>query len=362
MAAAHARMPRPFEALRWPPCIDWGRGLVQGMVMGVLPLVVDLPLPTLVATIGAPATAAYLSGQLLLGTCRGAVWAWTAQWVEGRLAWPVIALLFIGETTLLVALSLAVRESVGGPFRAFVFDADFVMLLWLSLAYGGVFFAYCLATQRALRVRGVLARAELERERSATALNEARLDAMAMRVDPVLLLRALTAARQAYERQRDGADSLLDDLVTFLRLAMPAVRSGRSTLSSELALLRAHAALRGRIEPGATSCTVMAESPVRDIAFPPLLLIPLIEAAAAQGDRAPHVALTSGPSWLQLTVEAATPPAWMDDTTAQRLERALRSLYDSPGARFEVGASPSLTLWLPMPPTPEEFAHEAATA
>jgi len=319
---------------------------------------VDLPLPTIVTMFGAPAAFLYLARQLMIGVAHGAALAWSAQWIEGRLTWPAGVTLFVAETALLIALSNGVRALTGDGN---VLNASFVMLFWLNLVYGGVFFAYCLATQRAVRVRGVLARAELERERSATALNEARIDAMAARVDPALLLRVLTAAQQAYARRPDGADALLEALVTFLRLAMPAVRSGKSTLMSELALLRAHAALQARLEPGPGLCTVAADAPTRDIGFPPLLLIPLVEAAAAQGSHAPHVTLTAHDTGLILTLDAGTAPGWMDDPTAQRIDRALRSLYPSPEARFEVGASPSLTLWLPLPPTPEEVQHELAT-
>lgn len=358
---ASLRLPQPFAALPWPPRIDWRRGLAQGWVLGLLPLAVDLPLPTMISTLGISGALQYLSRELLMGTFRGLVWAWTAQWVEGRLTWPAMAVLVVAETALLVVLSVGVRDSIGGPSRDYIHNASFMMLFWLQLVYGSVFFAYCLATQRALRVRGVLARAELERERSATALNEARIDALAARIDPTLLLRVLTAAKRAYARRSDGADTLLDALVTFLRLAMPAVRRGKSTLLSELALLRAYAALLTQLEPGSTMCSVEAVTPPCDIAFPPLLLIPLVESAAAQGRHAPHVALTAHDGGLMLTLEASTAAGWMDETTKQRLERALHGLFTSPEARFEVGASPSLVLWLPLSPASEEVSHEFAT-
>lgn len=359
---ASLRLPRPFDALPWPPRIDWWRGLAQGAVFGVLPVIVDFPVPTMVSILGPSSATIYIATYTLIATSRGSILAWTAHWVEGRLGGSVIAAVFVIEAFLLAVMQARIEHLLFGLWPTYRLNANFAMVFWLNLAYGSVFFAYCLATQRALRVRGVLARAELERERSATALNEARVDAMAARVDPALLLRVLTTARQVYERQRDGADALLDALVAFLRLAMPAVRSGKSTLLSELALLRAYAALRAKLDSGASICTVEANAPPCDIAFPPLLLVPLVEAAATRGKHPPRVTLEAHDTGLMLTIDAATAPGWMDDTTKQRLERALRSLYPSPEARFKVGASPSLTLWLPLPPTPQEVPREDATA
>lgn len=361
-AALLLRLPRPFDALPWPPRIDWRRGLAQGGVLGVMTAFVDFPLATMLSMLGPATGTAYLFTFFLIGSIRGAALSWMAQWVEGRLAWTSIVALFLVESALLAVLQHPVEQLLRGLWLDNFLTTNLTMSLWRNLAYGSVFFAYCLATQRALRVRGVLARAEIERERSATALNEASLDAMAARVDPALLLRVLTEARRAYARRHDGADALLDALVAFLRLAMPAVRSGRSTLLTELALLRAHSALLAQLGAGPRVCTVQTDLPSRDIAFPPLLLIPLVEAAARQGARPPHVSLAERDGGLMLTVDAATAEAWMDDTMAQRVDRALRDLHAGPEARCEVGASPSLTLWLPLSPTPAKVPHDTATA
>ena len=92
-SAAPLRLPRPFHALAWPPRIGWRRGAVQGFALGVLPLVVDMPTPMVVALFGAPAAFSFLARELVVGSFRGAVLAWTAQWVEGRLVWPAVAAL-----------------------------------------------------------------------------------------------------------------------------------------------------------------------------------------------------------------------------------------------------------------------------
>ena len=54
----------------------------------------------------------------------------------------------------------------------------------------------------------------------------------------MLLERTVSALRTAYARNRAEGDTLLDALVEFLRLAMPAVRSG-STLNRDAEALGA---------------------------------------------------------------------------------------------------------------------------
>jgi hypothetical protein len=69
---------------------------------------------------------------------------------------------------------------------------------------------------------------------------------------------------------------------------MPGVRNGRSTLADEINLARAYVDLLADLEPYRSHWTVVAPSPIPELPFPPLLLLPLLDRMAAtssEGDR-----------------------------------------------------------------------------
>lgn len=347
--------------------IDWGRGVAQAALMG-------LAVTSLEAVASEAAgydhsdTLRFLFAMFIMWTTRAMPLAWTAQWGEGRLSLRALGLVFVVEAVLLsvpwdgsAQLAAWTREWLGARVPS---DAHYLYTLWVMLVYGGAFFIYCLLAQRSLRVRALLSRAELERGRSSAIVDAAQAEALEGRIEPALMLRAVGALRSAYATDRVRAEAMLDALVTFLRLAMPAVRSGRSTLLGELALLAAYARLLACVDATGSVCEIEAMNPAGDPPFPPLLLIPLVERLrAAQGANAPPVRLTlaGDAAALHLTLDGSVAQPWIDDALALRLDRALRALAhpSRPALRWQTGPSQVLTLVLPCLPVPcEEFRHE----
>jgi hypothetical protein len=347
--------------------IDWTRGVAQAALMG-------LTVTSLEAVASEAAgydhtdTLRFLLAMFIMWTTRAMPLAWTAQWGEGRLSPRVLALVFVAEAVLLSIswdgsnqLAAVTREWLGARVPS---DAHYLYTLWVMLVYGGAFFVYCLLAQRSLRVRALLSRAELERGRSSAIVDAAQAEALEGRVEPALMLRAVGALREAYTDDRLRAEAMLDALVAFLRQAMPAVRSGRSTLLGELAVLAAYARLVDAVDGGGAVCEIDAVHPERDLPFPPLLLIPLVERLrAAQGPNGQPVrlTLTGDAQAMVLTLDGGVARPWIDETLALRLDRALRSLANPsrPPLRWQTGPSQVLTLVLPlMPANPEEFLHD----
>lgn len=125
-------------------------------------------------------------------------------------------------------------------------------IIWRTLVGGTLFFGYCLLVQRSRQRQDQLARTELARVASELRLREARAQALEHCVDPVLLERTVAALRSAYARNSKEGGSLLDALVEFLRLAMPAVRAG-ATLDTDRAAVRAWRRLHDQLEGPAPS-------------------------------------------------------------------------------------------------------------
>jgi hypothetical protein len=118
---------------------------------------------------------------------------------------------------------------------------------WRAIVGGTLFFGYCRLVQHSREQQDQLARAALVRAATEVRLREARARTLEHCVDPVLLERTIAALRTAYARDRAAGESLLDAMVDFLRLAMPAVRAG-ATLETDRATLWAWQRLHDQLE------------------------------------------------------------------------------------------------------------------
>ena len=149
--------------------------------------------------------------------------------------------------------------------------------LWMHLFHGSPFVAACVLVTRGQRKRELLGSAQIARNTTEALLEEVQLEALRAQVDPGFLLRAMAAIQARYGSDVASAGQLLDQLVAFLRSAMPGVRSGASTLAAELKIARAYAQLCASIDPGRTAWRVQVPRQLPALPFPPLLLLPLID-------------------------------------------------------------------------------------
>ena len=348
--------------MRSPSRIDWRRCAVQSLLFAAMQVVTFNA--SYFVFLSAQEERPVLESLAVMTSTRMAfamLIAASAQWVEARWPWPAVAALCLLQCALINLqhdLYVFGREWLGLPTT---FGPPRATFAWMSVVSGVPFFWYCLVVQRSVRVRNLLARAEFERARTAAQVGLAEADALEGRVDPALLQRALAALQTAYARDRAQAEEVLDALVDFLRQAMPAIRSGRTSLLDEMTLLRRYAALVSLVDGGRRLCSVSAQNPPHDLPFAPLLLIPLVEAlAAANTDAtvAPQVGLTVEDEVVRLAFDALHEVIVQPASGCPRIERALRGTPDAAGARYEVGGSRALTVWLPLPPAHEELCHE----
>jgi hypothetical protein len=109
---------------------------------------------------------------------------------------------------------------------------------WLLIG-GAVVFLY--ADRRAARnTAQLLHHAELDRIRRSRLTLESRLQAMQARVEPQFLLNTLAQVERLYEIDAQLAARMLDDLIAYLRAAMPLMRDTSSTVAQEIELARAY--------------------------------------------------------------------------------------------------------------------------
>ncbi len=267
----------------------------------------------------------------------------------------------------LLGIDVAAYSRLGAPAPSW---ANLCYVLWMALFHGGIFIVACVMLQRAERNQRLLGSAQIARRRTEALLDEAELDALRGRVDPAFLLRAMAAVQACYARDVAAADRLLDQLVAFLRSAMPIVRTGSSSLKAEVELARDYAALSAAIDSGSTLWRVHVEGLLPDMAFPPLLLLPLMDHFNSTRDTVPHVpraarlCIASDAGRVEIVVESPGSADAAERAMAlpYRLQVALRTAFGEAWSVQPAALQSGVALRLLVTRRAAEATHEPIAA
>lgn len=277
-----------------------------------------------------------------------------ASWAGRR--WPTALVLAVHLLAVAPVIAMFYAAVMRGGLARYVAEFEvtstFGYLLWSASFYGALFLVWWIAAERGDATRRGLADARIARRRSEAELGRARLLALRGQLEPALLCDVMTQVQQRYRDDPDAGDRLLDPLVAFLRCAMPAVRSGTSTLAAEVALVRAWSALSRERDPQRAAWEVDAPAVLPALAFPPLLLLPVLEQLGRGAAAAPLLQVQAGRDGVTLVchIDATAPP--LEPALAFRLRVGLQAVH---GERWSLAlrdaGAPSragLTLTLPI--------------
>jgi hypothetical protein len=307
----------------------WPRGALYGALWGIAVVFFEATMPIGGGTIAEGWAPRVVGSLLVVWMTRGIAIAWIAQWlaprVHARTAWAAFAALTLIHCVAWDSLDTFTDLAERWLALQYPVRGNFFYTLWLQVTYGAPLFAFCLFGERVRRVQDVLASAEVARARSAADLARARLESLSQRIDPELLLRALGVARHEIASHAPRAQSLLDDLAAFLRMSMPGLRSGQSSVSAELSVLRLHSRLMERIDAGAVPCHIEIDAGVpEDQRFPPHLLVPLVEAARSARDPGAQpirLSLTASGRCVKLRLRGPQGGDWLPAALEYRMTR-----------------------------------------
>jgi len=185
--------------------------------------------------------------------------------------------------------------------------------------------------------------AELARSNSRRRTLESRLQAMQARVEPQFLFNTLAQVRELYVRDAEAASRMLEDLIAYLRAALPHLRESSSTLGQEVALARAYLDIM-RIRLGERLKFEIDLPPeIANARLPPMMLLPLVDHALGYGlrpgrpDGEIHITTQGRDGRIVLAI-ADSGAAFLPGEHAEDLEgitQRLRALYGD-DARFEL--------------------------
>lgn len=176
------------------------------------------------------------------------------------------------------------KELERGP----VVNLMITVLKWFPLTiaciYWGSFFDLLVFFRQRKRLAEAMRQQELQRAQDARREAELRLSVLVAQVEPHFLFNTLAGVRSAILTEPLRATAIVDHLVDYLRSTIPQMRGDGSTEQGRLAKqLEAARAYLGLMQARIPRLTYSVESELKDAAFPPLLMISLVENAIKHG-------------------------------------------------------------------------------
>jgi len=197
----------------------------------------------------------------------------------------------------------------------------------VALIMAVLYFAHLRRRREHERAAARLAAAQSEQRGAHRRLIEARLEEMQARIDPHALLGMLDTARLLYERDPARAERYLDELIGFLRSALPRLRSMSSSLAREAEIAKAALGLRALAADSGLDFAFDVAPEALHARFPPGILLPLVEGvpSGARGCR-----LAAARRGQELEIVLTVPGAPLERCLKAVRER-LAALYGTEG-------------------------------
>lgn len=205
-----------------------------------------------------------------------------------------------------VVCGVALGNAVAYPWIRWIELTVYSLCIWLM--FGGLATFVYVDRKRARAAQTRLHAAELQRTKKARDVLESRLQSMQARVEPQFLFNTLAQVKRLYEIDPPLAGRMLDDLIAYLRAAMPRMRDTSSTVAQEIDLARAFLAIVKVRLGDRLEFAIDLPDAVGDARMPPMMLLPLIDHAVVHGLEPAqetgilHITTDVGGGRLRLTV------------------------------------------------------------
>ncbi|MES2148758.1 MAG: histidine kinase [Pseudomonadota bacterium] len=244
-----------------------------------LPLDLDtnVPISTLLSGVGVVVNSLFVTFFLILAISAAELHAGPGKQRPWRMAGTVVL-------TALAASAVSVQFSIGLGALGFNpnitdFRGLFIHIVWTSLAVGALSAAYFAGWEREQEVAAQMWDARLERMDGERQLLESQLNVMKSRIEPSFLVGMISKIEALYRRDTGRAEQCLEDLIAYLRAALPQLHGTDSTLGDELALAAAYVRLHADDFREGLEWIADVNARMVDVHFPPMALLPLVDDA-----------------------------------------------------------------------------------
>jgi signal transduction histidine kinase len=158
-----------------------------------------------------------------------------------------------------------------------------LITMGLGIGFGCVVVAWFILREKHARDQERLMRGESERHRLEKSILEARLQLMQAQVEPHFLFNTLANVQHLVETDPPEAARVLDSLIRYLRAALPQMRESTTNLGREIEMARAFLEIN-RVRMGSRlQFAIEVPDALKPRAFPPMMLISLVENAVKHG-------------------------------------------------------------------------------
>lgn len=162
-------------------------------------------------------------------------------------------------------------------------DTQFWQTLAIGMMFAVIGSVVFLLAERVHHLDDEVRRRRLAEESQARRETEARLKLLQAQIEPHFLFNTLANVASLIDHDPPRARRLLDRLNDWLRLALTRARQEETSLGDELALLENWLEILAVRFGDRLHWTIEADAATRRLAFPPMLLQPLVENAVRHG-------------------------------------------------------------------------------
>jgi len=198
----------------------------------------------------------------------------------------------------------------------------------VSLVMALLYFAHLRRSREQEEAAARLAAAQTAQRHTRRRIAEARLQEVQARIDPQLLFSLLDTVRELYERDAARAERFLDELVLFLRAALPRLRTASSSLLREVELSRAFVGLRALAGADGLGIRIDIAPDARHARFPTGVLLPLLDTAVRISAGRWHLSATRSNEVCRLTLRLDSMPSKL---SVARVRALLTEIYGTSG-------------------------------
>jgi len=156
-------------------------------------------------------------------------------------------------------------------------------LLTLGVVFGSIITYFFSSREQIAASREQLQEEKIKRLTSEKKAAEANLKQLQAQIEPHFLFNTLSNVLNLLDTDVDKGKSMLVDFTRYLRTSLVRTRGRRTTLGQELDMIRAYLNIYKVRMEDRLRFTLELPDHLKDIAFPPMLLQPLVENAIKHG-------------------------------------------------------------------------------
>jgi sensor histidine kinase YesM len=194
----------------------------------------------------------------------------------------------------------------------------------ISLIMALLYFAHLRRSREHEQAAARLAAAQAAQRDVRRHIVQARLQEVQARIDPQVLFEMLETVRRLYEHNAALAERFLDELIVFLRAALPRLRAASSSLLREVELACAFVRLHALAGDSELDMTIDVAPDAMHARFPPGVLLPLLDTVVASGAGPCRLAATRSSECCRLVLSLGSGPS---ERSVARVQSLLMELY-----------------------------------